>query len=129
MRERTGPDLATSLPPVVCAAPRKDGKPCTITVLVDGRYCFGHSPERAAQRDEARRRGGRNRSTTARLRALLPPRLAPVFDRLETALAETHAGELDPKQAQAMASLARALVALVVSGELEERLRKLEGGD
>ena len=39
---------------------------------------------------------------------------------------EVHDGELDPRQAQAMASLAGALVRVITSGELEERLRSLE---
>ena len=112
--------------PKRCLAPRKDGQPCPVTVLVDGRYCFAHSPKLHAGRTEARRRGGRNRATAVRLRGLMPPRLAPVFDRLEAALEETHTGELDPKQAQAMAALARAMVAVLTSGELEERLRRLE---
>ena len=114
--------------PKRCLAPRKDGMPCPVTVLVDGRYCFAHSPKLHADRTEARRRGGHNRATAVRLRALMPPRLVPVFDRLEAALAETHAGDLDPKQATAMAALARAMVAVLTSGELEERLRKLEEG-
>jgi len=116
-----------SIPKHACAAPRKDGRPCAAPPLADGR-CFAHSPSTAADRAEARRRGGRNRSNAARLRGLMPPCLAPVFDRLETALAGTHAGELDPRQAQAMASLARALVAVLTAGELEERVRRLEGG-
>ena len=46
---------------------------------------------------------------------------------LEKALQEVHDGDLDPRQAHAMASLAGALVKVITSGELEERLRKLEG--
>ena len=110
-----------------CASVRKDGSPCGSQVLSDGTYCYVHSPEREADRAEARQRGGRNRATAARLRTLMPPRLVPIFDTLEAALAEVHRGELDPKQAQAMAALGRALVAVLTAGELEERLRKLEG--
>ena len=112
--------------PKRCVGTRKDDTPCPVTVLVDGRYCFAHSPKLHVDRTEARRRGGHNRATAVRLRALMPPRLVPVFDRLEAALAETHAGDLDPKQAQAMAALARAMTAVLTAGELEERLRKLE---
>ena len=57
----------------------------------------------------------------------MPPRLIPVFDRLETALARLDAGELEPKRAQAMAAVARAMVSVLQAGELEERLRRLEG--
>ena len=42
-----------------------------------------------------------------------------------------HRGELDPRAASAMASLAGALVRTITAGELEERLRALEdrGGE
>jgi hypothetical protein len=50
----------------------------------------------------------------------------PLFDTLEAALGETHDGSLDPPRAQAMASLARAMVSVLVSGELEQRVRLLE---
>ena len=56
----------------------------------------------------------------------MPPRLMSVYDRLETALVEVHCGKLESKQATAMAAIARALVAVLTSGELEERLRNLE---
>ncbi len=56
----------------------------------------------------------------------MPVRLVPVFARLEQAFEETHAGTLDPKQAQAMASLARAMVAVLSAGEVEERMRDVE---
>ena len=46
--------------------------------------------------------------------------------RLERALTEVHDGRLDPRAATAMASLAGALVRVITSGELEERLRSLE---
>ena len=110
-----------------CAAVREDGRSCGVRVLVDGRHCFAHAPEHEAARREARQRGGRNRATAIRLRTLTPPRLIDVYGRLEGALAETHTGTLDPRTATAMASLARALVAVLTAGELEERVRKLEG--
>lgn len=85
-----------------------------------------HDPTRAEERDDARRRGGTNSSNIARLHGLVPPRLLAIFDALETAMTEVHNGGLDPRQAQAMASLARALVAVLTAGELEQRVRDLE---
>ena len=61
-----------------------------------------------------------------RLQGLVPPKLMRVYDRLEQALANTHAGKLDPRIASAMAQLARAMVAVITTGEMEERLRDLE---
>ncbi len=120
---RDGP-VRTTKPP--CRGIRTDGQPCATQVVGDGPYCFGHDPALAAKRHEARRRGGQNRATAKRLSKLMPVRLVPVFARLEQALEETHAGTLDPKQAQVLASLARALVAVLTAGELEERVRRLE---
>ena len=71
-------------------------------------------------------KGGKNSARATRLRGLVPPRLMPVYDRLEKALEEVHGGEIESKQATAMAALARAMVAVLTSGELEERLREVE---
>jgi hypothetical protein len=109
-----------------CAGTRRDGEPCAAPVTGDSGYCFAHDPGRAEERNEARRRGGENRSNAARLHGLVPPRLVGTYDTLERALEEVHKGGLDPKQAQAMASLARAMVAVLTAGELEQRVRDLE---
>lgn len=108
-----------------CRAKRKDGMPCQAPAIDDG-YCFAHSPARKAERDEARRRGGRNSAKVVRLRGMVPPRLLPVFDLLETALTECHEGKISPRQAQGMAALARAMVSVLQAGELEERVRNVE---
>ena len=108
-----------------CRERRRDGRPCAARPLADGR-CFAHSPTTADQRTAARRRGGRHSAKVVRLRGLLPVRLLPVYDRLEEALTQTHDGELEPRQVQAMAALARALVTVLTAGELEERVRRLE---
>ncbi len=89
-------------------------------------WCFAHDPDRAAQRTEARQRGGRNKATARRLRGMLPERLAPIFDQLEAALPAVLAGNLDPKAATAAAHIARALVAVLTAGEMEARVRALE---
>ncbi len=57
---------------------------------------------------------------------LLPARLGPVADRLENVLIEVHEGRLDPRQAQAMASVAGMLLKIVSTAEIEQRLRALE---
>jgi hypothetical protein len=51
-----------------------------------------------------------------------------IYDKLEQALQQVHDGELDPRQAQAMATLARALATILQMGELEARVRELEAG-
>jgi hypothetical protein len=110
---------------LLCKAKRVDGQPCRASAISQG-YCFAHSPELAAKAREARSLGGLNKARIVRLGKLLPPRLIPVFDTLESALYEVHSGDLEPKAASAMAALASAMVKVLTSGELEERLRKLE---
>jgi len=87
---------------------------------------MAHDPALADKRQEARRAGGYNSARAARLGKLVPPRLMSVYDRLEEALCQVHQGELDPRIAQAMAALAGAMVRVLTSGELEERMRRLE---
>ena len=107
-----------------CPAVKKDGRPCNAKVAING-YCIGHAP--AAQ--EARRKGGKGTSRASRAMKLAPVALRPVFERLRDALGEVHQGELDPRVATAMASLAGAMVRVLTAGELEERVRALEERD
>src|SRR5687767_11943185 len=95
-------------------------------VGADG-YCFSHSPARAAERATVQGRGGAHRASVVRLRRLCPPRLVGVFEQLEQALGEVHAGKLPASRALGMAALARAMVSVLAAGEIEQRLRDLEG--
>ena len=104
-----------------CVSTRQDGAPCTAQAGTSG-YCIGHDPGAV----EARRKGGHGKSRAERAAKLLPARLQPMVSLLEDALGEVHRGELDPRAASAMASLAGALVRTITAGELEERLRVLE---
>jgi len=111
--------------PTLCSATRSDGQPCQAVAARSG-LCMAHDPALADKRQEARRAGGYNSARAARLGKLVPPRLMSVYDRLEEALCQVHQGELDPRIAQAMAALAGAMVRVLTSGELEERMRRLE---
>jgi hypothetical protein len=105
-----------------CAAPRRDGQPCQ----APAGFCFFHDPGLATPRDAARRRGGQNSARIVQLRGLVPRRLIDVYDILENVLGEVRAGKLNPPQASAIASVARAMIAASRLGELEERVRELE---
>ncbi len=112
---------------VTCQAVRKDGQPCTAPVMRTGATrCFAHDRDLQDRRDEARRQGGRSKANMRRMAKLMPARLTPLFDSLDRAFDETHAGDLDPRAASALAQLARAMIACVTAGELEQRLRALE---
>jgi hypothetical protein len=108
-----------------CKSKTRSGDPCQCFALDDG-YCFAHSPIVEQKRREAWAKGGRNSARIIRLQGLVPPRLITVYELLEKALQEVHSGDLESKQATAMAALARAMVMVLTSGELEERVRKLE---
>lgn len=105
-----------------CPALRKDGTQCRGIAIAGSVFCFAHDP--TAQ--ENRAKGGRASRRSARALRLLPERLRPTADLLAQALDEVHAGTLDPRAATAMAALASALVRVVQSGELEQRVRDLE---
>lgn len=110
-----------------CAGVRVDGSNCGSVIVGETGFCFAHHPDLEAKRRAARERGGVNSSNVRRLRRhVAGSALRDVFDRLETALGETHAGALAPQRATAMASLARAMVAVLEVSELEERLEQLE---
>ena len=110
---------------VPCSATRRDGLPCRAPATI-GPHCIGHAPSLADKRRQGRQRGGHNKARIARLGKLVPPRLIAVYDHLEEALGQVHKGELSPQQATAMAALAGAMVRVLTSGELEERVRRLE---
>jgi hypothetical protein len=116
------------MPNAKCRATKKDGSPCTAPILASGEYCFRHDPALAEQRRTASAKGSHNRSNLMRLRNLAPARLLPIYDKLENAIDEVHAGRLSPAQASAMAQLARALATILQAGELEQRVRELEQG-
>src|SRR3954468_11625613 len=109
-----------------CEGTRRDGQPCQGPVLDGGTRCFAHDETKRAERDAARKKGGHRSASLARIHRLVPPRLVTVYDQLEAALQEVHDGTLPPGQALAMAGLARAMVAVLQAGEVEERLRAVE---
>ena len=93
--------------------------------MLDG-WCFAHHPDREAERRASREKGGRGKATRARLDRLVPATLKPTISKLLDALDEVHAGTLDPRQANAMAALAGAIVRVYQVGTLEERIAALE---
>jgi len=114
------------LPDGACRATRRDGQRCRATIVLASGFCPMHDPARQAEVAAARERGGRHKATARRLDKLMPAALKPVIGTLLDALAETHAGDLDPKRASAMAALAGAVGRLYATAILEERLAALE---
>jgi Family of unknown function (DUF5763) len=109
-----------------CRATKRDGSRCTSVMVNANGFCYAHDPVYADERKEMQAKGGRHKARLIQLKHLSPPRLLPIYDRLERALEQVHDGKLDPRQAQAMATLARALAAILQTGEIEQRVRDLE---
>lgn len=86
-------------------------------------YCWTHDPTTTREvRHEARMQHGPGN----RLVKLMPPRLRPVFEDLVEAMKDLRAGRITPSQATALSALATASVRVLMSGELEERLRAID---
>src|ERR671927_487813 len=96
-----------------CQATCRDGAPCTTPALPGGSYCFAHSPALREKRVAARRRGGEHRATAHRLQRRIMPRLTHVVELLESALDDAYAGRPAPRNAEAVATVARALMAAI----------------
>jgi hypothetical protein len=114
-----------------CQGTTKAGTPCRVAALPGGDWCLFHAPDRAAERDAARRRGGRTRSKAA---AVLPADapdpdirdVAGVVALLAESIAQVRKGTIDPKVANATGYLASVLLRALQDGELERRLAELE---
>ena len=109
-----------------CTATRKDGQPCRVPAVAGTERCFAHSEQTAALRREARRRGGRNSARTVRAARLVPSTLRPVLALLLDTLDDVHGGKLPAAQANAVATVAGAVVKVYQAGLLEERISALE---
>jgi len=109
-----------------CKSKKVNGETCGGNAGPDG-FCFAHSPALASKHSEASMRGGQNKSNAIRAQKLMPSRLVPVFVMMEEVLADVYHDRItDYKKAQTLALVARALVAIFTTGELEERIRALE---
>jgi hypothetical protein len=110
---------------VTCRATRRDGRPCTAAAGESG-YCFGHDPGRAEAHKRGRSAGGQGRSTVRRALRILPGDMRGLLHALSQAFEETHDGEMEPRIAQALASLSSAVVRVYSAGELALRVKALE---
>lgn len=105
-----------------CQAMKKDGTPCTAPA-VRGGHCIGHQ---GADNIRWRARGGAGTARAQRAAKLLPSRLRPLVEGLERAFAALEKGDIEPREATALATVAVAIVRVYQAGEQEERLREIE---
>ena len=109
-----------------CGGTNRDGSPCSARARPGRPFCPWHDPELAEQRAEWRTKGGAGRSAHNRARKALPRDLQGLQATLYTAVEDLQKGELDPRQATALATLARAICTVAEYGDLAQRLAALE---
>jgi hypothetical protein len=112
-----------------CKSMTKDGAPCQTPALAGSDFCFFHDPDKAEERFEARRAGGRqNRMKT--LPAEMPDvnveSCQDVVRLISETINQVRKGDIDPRVANAIGYLANVLIRAVDQGELEKRIEDLE---
>jgi hypothetical protein len=85
-----------------------------------------HDPARQAQVAAARVKGGKGKSRLARVEKLVPSTLRPVLALLLEVLTEARDGTIAPAQANAVASLAGAVVKVYTSATVEQQVADLQ---
>ncbi len=110
----------------LCETIRSNGDRCRAQALPSRPKCWAHDPGSREKADEARRRGGANRSNVARATRRLPRDMKDLSGRILEAFDQVATGELAPDRAHAMARLAAVYVQLHQAGEVETRLEVLE---
>jgi hypothetical protein len=111
-----------------CQATAASGRPCSATPRPDRPFCLWHDPEAAELRRELSRRGGQARSNQARAKRHLPKGVL-THDELRGVLgltiADVRAGTVEANVANAVASLARAYVAVSEAAAVETLEREV----
>jgi hypothetical protein len=94
-----------------CQATTQDGTPCQAYALAGSDYCFHHDPARAAERRQARSKGGRARhgrhiSPVGQAEPIVLDTMADVTTLLERAINETLQLENSIQRARTLGYLA-----------------------
>lgn len=122
------PDAAAM--PERCEAVTKSGEPCRNRAAAGERRCVFHLPQSHPLRQQAAAAGGRGKSNVARARRRIEAegvmQLADVRRLLGASMVGTLSGHVAPGVGSALASQARAFVAILEADELESRIRALE---
>ena len=105
-----------------CTATKKNGQACSGRPILESDHCVAHHPEASTWRAQ----GGRAKSNIERAHARFPEGLKPIVGGLIEAFEQTHTGALEPRAAQAMASVASSLIRVAEFALLSERLENIE---
>ena len=112
----------------ICKSPNRTGEPCAAQHYRDG-YCRWHHPDLAVQRQAERAAGGAARSNRNRARKKIAEQAMSISDidgMLCSTLTDVAAGKMEPGIGTSLATIAKTVVAIRSTGELERRLEDLE---
>jgi hypothetical protein len=113
-----------------CNARNEVGDPCRAAPLIDGEFCFAHSPEHAAEMQEARRMGGlrrRRERTVAGAYDVEPlDTVAGIRRVLEIVTFDGLGMEISIARGRLLVSTMQVAARLLETGELERRVDELE---
>ncbi|MFC1930445.1 hypothetical protein ACFLWE_00945 [Chloroflexota bacterium] len=113
-----------------CAFRTKSGEPCRAAPLLDGDFCFMHSPEHAAEVQEARRLGGLRRKREATIVGAYEfeglETVAGIRRLVEVAVLDTLGMENSISRNRTLAYLAQVALRTLEVGDLEARVFSLE---
>ncbi len=115
--------------PVQCRGTNAAGKLCSARAQPGRAWCQWHDPDREAERAQWRSQGGKSRSTrntAARELRKYPTDMGSLRGTLFHVLKRVEGGDLEPNVGNSIATIARAIVAVSQSVEVEERLATLE---
>lgn len=110
-----------------CAAITKRGERCPNRVMPGKDKCFSHDPDLADVRARARSEGGRNKATDRRVLKRVPSDIRSTLDILFATLHGLSDGSVEASQAQAIATVSRAICSAWETGMVESKLKGLEG--
>ncbi len=115
--------------PAQCSGTNAAGKPCSARAQPGRAWCQWHDPAREAERAQWRSQGGKARSTrntAARELKRYPTDMGSLRGTLFHVLKRVESGDLEPNVGNSIATIARAIVTVSQSVEVEERLAALE---
>lgn len=111
-----------------CKYTKQNGEQCRAPRIGDSEYCYWHSPEMAAKRAEARKKGGQNRRVGKRSNhsRYSIKTTDEVVRALEDALNDAINLENSHARARTIGYLCQISLKALEVGELERRLEALE---
>lgn len=111
-----------------CKAKKRSGGRCPNPAGASG-YCFAHDPDRAAERTAARKLGGFNRRTAARVSGDEPPHIenmADVLRLVNAVIADTWQQDNGAARSRALLACADVAIKVLTMTDLEVRIAALE---